>query len=88
MSALRYSHALHEQALDVLFGLRVSERRKIMDECASIVRAPFQEPDYQRTDEDGRLMSFVIRGRFAIAYWVDHGARLIWITHIEIADLG
>ena len=88
MSARRYSHTLHEQALDVLFGLRVSERRKVLDECAALVGAPFQEPDYQRSDDDGRLMSFVIRGRFAIVYWVDHGARLVSITRIEIADLG
>jgi hypothetical protein len=88
MSARRYSHTLHEQALDVLFGLRLSERRKILNDCAAIVRTPFQEPDYQRSDEEGRLMSFVIRGRFAIVYWVDHGARLVFITRIEIADLG
>ena len=88
MSARRYSHTIHEQALDVLFGLRLSERRKVMDECAAIVSAPFQEPDYQRADEDGRLMSFVIRGRFALVYWVDHAARLVSITRIEIADLG
>jgi hypothetical protein len=88
MSAGRYSHAIHEQALDVLFGLRIPERRKVMNECAAIVRSPFQEPDYHRADDDGRLMSFVIRGRFAIVYWVDHGARLVFITRIEIADLG
>jgi hypothetical protein len=88
MSAGRYSHTLHEHALDVLFGLRLTERRKVMDECAAIVRSPFQEPDYQRAEDDGRLMSFAIRGRFAIVYWVDHGARLVFITRIEIADLG
>jgi len=88
MSVRRYSHTLHEQALDALFGLRLSERRKILDECAAIVSAPFQEPDYQRSDDEGRLMSFVISGRFAIVYWVDHGARLVFITRIEIADLG
>lgn len=87
MSVRRYSHALHEQALDVLFGLGKAERRKVLNECEAIVRTPSQEPDYQRIDDDGRLMSFVIRGRFAIVYWIDHGARLVSITRIEIADL-
>jgi hypothetical protein len=87
MSGGRYAHTLHEQALDVLFGVSVAERRRVLDACEAIVRDPSQEPDYQRADEDGRPMSHVIRGRFAIVYWVDHAARLVFITRLEIADL-
>lgn len=86
MSGRAYSHALHAEALEALFGLKLAERRRVMDDCAALVRDPAQESDYTRKDATGRIISHVIRGRFAIAYWVDHGERLVWILRVDQAD--
>lgn len=57
-----------------------------MNECEILTRRPTVEPDYIRTESDGRAMSVVIRGNHAIAYWVDHGERLVFISRIDPAD--
>ena len=87
MTGVRYSHTIHEHALAVVFRLSLPERRKIMDECDKLAHNPFVEPDYVRADAAGREMSHVIRGSHAIAYWVDHGERLVCISRIDPADL-
>lgn len=58
---VRYSHTIHEDALRALFALSVPERRKMLRECESITRRPSIEPDYIRSEADGRAMSVVIR---------------------------
>lgn len=83
---MRYSHTIHEDALRSLFALTVPERRKMLNECEILTRRPTIEPDYIRTESDGRAMSVVIRSNHAIAYWVDHGERLFYISRIDPAD--
>jgi hypothetical protein len=83
---VRYSHTIHEGALRSLFALGLPERRKMLNECEIITRRPSAEPDYIRTESDGRAMSVVVRGNHAIVYWVDHGARLVYISRIDPAD--
>ncbi|MEO0055506.1 MAG: hypothetical protein RLZZ50_1453 [Verrucomicrobiota bacterium] len=83
---MRYAHTIHEDAIQSLFALPLSERRKLLNECEVLARSPFAEPDYVRAEADGRPMSHVIRGNHAIAYWVDHSAKLIFITRIDLAD--
>jgi hypothetical protein len=83
---VRYSHTIHEDALRSLFALGVSERRKMLNECETITRRPFAEPDYVRAEADGRVMSHLIRGNHAIVYWVDHAIRLVYISRIDPAD--
>jgi len=83
---VRYSHTIHEDAIRSLFALGIPERRKLLAECEALARRPFVEPDYVRVAGDGRPMSHVIRGNHAIAYWVDHSARLVYISRIDPAD--
>lgn len=81
-----YAHTIHQRALKVLVELPRAERRKALRECETLLENPFVEPDYEQADADGRLVSHLIRGRFAIANWVDHGAKLVSITRIDLAD--
>jgi len=83
---VRYAHTVHEDAIRSLFALPPSERRKLLNECEALTRKPFAEPDYIRSEADGRPMLHVIRGNHAIAYWVDHSAKMVFISRIDLAD--
>ena len=62
------------------------ERRKILNECDALTRRPSIEPDYIRTESDGRAMCVLIRCNHAITYWIDHGGRLVYVSRIDPAD--
>ncbi len=82
----KYSVVVHEEALEFLLTARLSERRQIMAECSALARDPFVVADYERTDADGRPIYHLLKGRFAIAYWIDHAERLVMISRIDPAD--
>ena len=81
-----YAHTLHQSTLKALFELRLADLRKALREREALVANPFVEPDHERANADGGLMRHVNRGRFAIAYGVDHGAKLVSVTRLDSAD--
>ncbi len=82
-----YSLVVHEKALEFLLDARRTEQRQIVVECAALAKNPFMVPDYERVDADGRSVGHLIRGRFAISYWVDHAEKTVLISRIDPADL-
>jgi hypothetical protein len=60
--------------------------KKVIVKCDTLTRRLSTEPDYLRTEADGRVMSVLIRYSHAIVYWINHGERLIFISRIDPSD--
>lgn len=86
MSSPKYELFLEAKAFSFVLDLPRSEGRFLESALDKLVLHPNREPDYTRTDEDGRRVLSLIIGAYLIDYWVDEAVRRVNITRIESAD--
>ncbi|MBC8040678.1 MAG: hypothetical protein H7Y06_09060 [Opitutaceae bacterium] len=86
MSSYKYELFLESKAFSFVLDLPRREGRFIELALDNLLLHPNQEPDYTRSDDDGRRVLSLIVGAYVIDYWVDEAVRRVNITRIESAD--
>ena len=81
-----YELFLESKAFHFVLDLPRRDGRKIELALDELLRNPGREPDYTRTDEDGRTVASFITGAHVVDYWVDEAVRHVNVTRIESAD--
>ena len=64
-------------------GLR--ERKLILGWLDRLAADPFQEGDFQETDNAGRIVQVKIIGQQALTFWADHAIKEVKVTQIARA---
>ncbi len=62
------------------------ERLFLLRFLDSLAADPFQEGDFQDTDNDGRVVQIKIIGHYALTFWADHAAQEVRVTQFSEAD--
>ena len=74
---------LTAEAFRLLLTLPASDRQALDGAFQALADDPFLVGDYQESDEDGRAMEVLLRGRFLLTYWAAHPGREVRIVRLE-----
>ncbi len=83
--AAEYQVVLHGDLLELLFQMRRTERRRLIQFFDTVAKKPGTPGDYEEADSVGRLNQVKVLGRWAITYWADHAVKELRVVRIESA---
>jgi hypothetical protein len=70
----------------VIATLSKRRQRNLKTLIGTLAASPLLPSDYAVRDESGRTIEHLMSEDFVFSYWVDHGAKEVRITEIEILD--
>ena len=82
MSLNRYRFVLEQRAFEQFASLRDSEGDLLAAFFVWLTDRPFDDSEYQVTDDDGRINCGHLCGTFVVVAWTDHAAKEVRIVQI------
>jgi hypothetical protein len=80
-----YSVYLEAGVVEVLAGLKIAERNRILRLLEKLRTDPFLEGDYIESDDIGRPMQVLVVGHHAVVFWADHAVKEVKILDLKPA---
>jgi hypothetical protein len=81
-----WSLVFHEEPVDLILQCRAREKRDLTRTFEELLNDPSLAPDFEERDSSGRPLRVIVRGHWAVTYWVDNYVKEIRIVDIDKAD--
>lgn len=83
---MAYEPKFSRSALEFFSSLSARKQQKLIDRADQLAADPFVVADFRFTDDDGRTVCVILADEFLFTFWVDHPAKRVLITDIELEN--
>lgn len=85
-SRVGYEAVFASAALEFFVSLGKRGQRKLLDRSHELAADPFLVPDFRSQDSTGRDISHFMVDGFVFDFWVDHAAKQVIVTNVDLVE--